>query len=161
MKYDILSESFYSMIPAPPISYMWSRLFDIETTQLKRDALSESSGMRGEVLYQTRGRGGNSFRGRGRAGANRGGRAIQVQSESCFRCGETDHWSKECPRKETVCSWCGIIGHIEKTCYNKANGVARGSRVGVSRGGQGGSTRGGRVAGRYGEGEGEEETESL
>ena len=28
MKYDILRESFYSMIPAAPISYMWSRLFD-------------------------------------------------------------------------------------------------------------------------------------
>ena len=76
MKYDILRESFYSMIPAPPISYMWSRLYDIEKTQMKRDALSEASGMRGEVFYQTRGRGGNSFRGRGRAGANRGGRAI-------------------------------------------------------------------------------------
>ena len=93
------------MTPAPPISYMWSRLYDIETTQLKREAQSEASGMRGEVLYQTRGRGGNSFRGRGRAGANRGGRAIQVQSESCFRCGETDHWSKECPKKESTHSW--------------------------------------------------------
>ena len=156
MKYDILRESFYSMTPAPPISYMWSRLYDIETTQLKREAQSEASGMRGEVLYQTRGRGGNSFRGRGRAGANRGGRAIQVQSESCFRCGETDHWSKECPKKESTCTWCGIVGHIERTCYSKENGSARGSKVGTIRGGRGGSTRGGRGAVRFGEG-GEEE----
>ena len=30
MKYDLLRESYYGMIPSPPISYMWSRLYDIE-----------------------------------------------------------------------------------------------------------------------------------
>ena len=87
---------------------MWSRLFDIETTQIKRDAMDEASGMRGEIPYQSRGRGGSSFRGRGRLGANRGGssggREAQVKSESCLRCGEVDNWRRECPKKESVCS---------------------------------------------------------
>ena len=33
-KYDVLRENFYGMIPTPPISYMWSRLYDIEITQI-------------------------------------------------------------------------------------------------------------------------------
>ena len=74
MKYDVLRESYYSMIPSPPISYLWSRLYDIETTQLKRDALAEASGARGEALYQKGGgRGGSSSRARGRGGGARGG----------------------------------------------------------------------------------------
>ena len=123
--------------------------------------MDEASGMRGEILYQTRGRGGSSFRGRGRSGANRGGisasREAQVKSESCFRCGEVDHWSRECPKKESVCSWCAVVGHIEKTCYSKANGAARGSKGSDNRGGRG-AARGGRGGGysRYGEGDGNE-----
>ena len=105
-KYDILREYFYSLTPAPSISYMWARLFDIGTTQIKRVAMSDSTGMRGEVLYQARGRGGSSFRGRGRAGANRGGsscgRGVEAKSESCFRCGELDHWSRKSQEGECV-----------------------------------------------------------
>ena len=70
-------------------------MFDIETTQKRREAESDSTWMRGEVLIQTRGRGGNSLRGRGRTsskgGCGFGGRGIEVKSESCFRCGKMDH----------------------------------------------------------------------
>ena len=105
-----------------------------------------------------------AIRGKGRAGVNRGGssggREVQVKSESCFRCGEVDHWSREYPKKESVCNWCGGVGHIEKTCYNKANRAARGSRASGNRGGRG-CARGGRGGGhsRYGEGDGDEETD--
>ena len=164
MKYDVLRESFYSAIPTPPISYMWSRLFDIETTQIKRDALSDSARMRAGVLFQTRGRGGSSFKGRGRAsgrgGGVVGGRGTEMKSESCFRCGDLDHWSRECPKKDSVCNWCGLVGHIEKTCYSKANGVARGAKSGGRGGGRTG--RGGRGGGssRFGEGDVDEEDEN-
>lgn len=158
-KFDILRESYFSVTPAPDINYLWRRLYDIETTQKRRETESESSGMRGEVYYQNRGRA-NSFRGRGRA-SNRGtgssgGRGSEMKSESCFRCGELDHWSRECPRKDSVCSWCGLVGHIEKTCYSKANGVARGGKSGGRSGGRTG--RGGRGGGftRFGEGDADE-----
>ena len=68
-----------------------------------------------------------------------------------------DHWSRECPKKDSVCNWCGIVGHIEKTCYSKANGVVRGGRTGGRPGGRTG--RGGRGGGstRFGEGDADEE----
>ena len=117
-------------------------MYDIETTQKRREAEMDSTGMRREMLFQTRGRGGNSFRGRGRTssrgGGVFGGRGVEVKNESRFRCGEMDHWSRKCPKKESVCSWCGIVGHIEKTCYSKANGAVRGGKT-SDRGG--GSTR--------------------
>ena len=155
MKYDVLRESYYGMIPPPPISYLWSRLYDIETTQLKRDALAEASGARGEALYQKGGgRGGSSSRARGRGASGRGGGraggAGDEKNENCFRCGEVDHWARECPRKDTKCNWCGVVGHIEKTCYSKANGNAKGGRGG-GRGGRG-AARGGRSGGYLGEG---------
>ena len=90
--------------------------------------------MRGEVYYQGRGGRGGAARGRGvsRSGACGGSgsdREREVKSEGCFRCGEVDHWSRECPKKDSVCTWCGATGHIEKTCYSKANGSARGGKT--------------------------------
>ena len=104
--YDMLRESFYSMIPAPPFSFMWSRLYDIETTKLKRLALDEASCARAEALYQKGGgRGGSSSRARGRGAGGRGGGRVggsgEKENENCFRCGESDHWARECPKKDT------------------------------------------------------------
>ena len=129
-KYDVLRESYFSVDPAPNISYLWRRMFDIETTQKRRESEAGGSGMRGEAYYQNKGRGSGAFRGRGSLG-NRGGdrgKATEVKAESCFRCGEVDHWSRECPKKDSACNWCGVVGHLEKTCYSKANGAARGER---------------------------------
>ena len=163
-KYDILRESYFAQTPAPEIEYVWDRMYDIETTEKRRAAQTGSSAMIGEVYYQTtRGRG--SARGRGRV-VFRGGRGVQqrmeqVKTENCFRCGEVDHWSRECPKKDSVCSWCGATGHIEKTCYSKLNGAARGGKSnGTGTRGRGsgsaGSGRGGHV--KFGEGqEGEEQ----
>ena len=83
-KFDILRESYFSVIPAPNISYLWSRMFDIESTQRRREAEGDSTSMRGEVYYQTRGRGGGSFRGRGRTrnrgGGSSGGRGSEIKN---------------------------------------------------------------------------------
>ena len=80
-----------------------------------------------------------------------------MKSENCFRCGESDHWSRECPQKDTICTWCAGVGHIEQTCYSKVNGAPRGGKSGVlrSRGrGAGAAGRGGYS--RYGQGADEE-----
>ena len=70
-------------------------MFDIEATQRRREAEGDSTGMRGEVYYQSRGRGRGSLRGRGRTssrgGGNPGGRSSETKNESCFRCEEMDH----------------------------------------------------------------------
>ena len=163
-KFDMLRESYFAQTPAPTIDYIWSRMFDIETTQNRRLAQDEVAGLRAEVYFQSRGRGGTSYRGRGRGGnrgggigGGSGGRGNEVKSEACFRCGDSDHWSRECPKKDSVCTWCGGTGHIEKTCYSKANGSARGGKTGGGRGRGSGRGRGGGYS-RFGEG-GEEEQE--
>ena len=58
-----------------------------------------------------------------------------------------------------MCTWCGAAGHIEKTCYSKANGSARGDKSSRGRGrGRSGRGRGGGYS-KFGEREGEEEEE--
>ena len=133
-KYDILRETFFAQTPAPTIDFVWDRMFGIETTEKRRAVQAGGSEMFGDGYYINKGRGNFRGRGRGRAGG-RGqgrvaGRGSEGKTENCFRCGECDNWSRECPKKDNVCSWCGGVGHTELTCYSKSNGAARGSKVG-------------------------------
>ena len=38
---------------------------------------------------------------------------------TCPRCSKTDHGSKDCPFKETVCNYCQKMGHIQAACLKK------------------------------------------
>lgn len=70
-KFESIRDTFYAQSPEPGIEYIWTRMYDKETAQKRRD---QSSVMRGEVLFQSRGGSrGSSNRGRGRMGSNRGG----------------------------------------------------------------------------------------
>ena len=161
-KFDLLREAYYTKDPAPGIQFLWDRMYDIDSLEKKRALQSEASGMLAEVYYQSA-RGRVNFRGRGRGrGGSYGGRGAArgstEKSEGCFRCGESDHWSRECPQKESVCTWCGGVGHIERTCYSKINGAPRGGKSGVPRGrGRGGGAAGRGGYGRYGDGDQEEQ----
>ena len=90
-KYDILCESYFAQTPAPPIDYIWDRMYDIESTKKRWALQSGASAMAIEIYYQpTRGRG--SFRGRGRGNlSGRSGGGSEGKSTNCFRCGESDH----------------------------------------------------------------------
>ena len=48
-KFDILRESYFAQTPAPGIEYVWDRMFDSETTQIRRSTQSVSS--RAESYY--------------------------------------------------------------------------------------------------------------
>ena len=37
----------------------------------------------------------------------------------CYRCGATQHPSRDCPFKEAECHFCYIKGHLEKVCFAK------------------------------------------
>ena len=73
--------------------------------------------------------------------------------------GASDHWCRECSKKDSVCTWCSGVGHIELTCYSKANGAVRGSKAGgIGTRGRGAGSDGGRSQGG-GHGKYVEETE--
>lgn len=97
-EFDHLRESYFAQTPAPGIQYIWDRMYNIESTERKRASHSEASMMAAEVYYQfARGRG--NFRGKGRRGSY-GGRGVDrgsvEKSENCFKCGESDQWSRDC-----------------------------------------------------------------
>ena len=97
-KYDMMREAYFVQIPVPNINYVWDRMYDIESTE-KRRAVQYGASALGAKGYQ-----GTRGRGRGNQGGRRGGfggRRVtdRVETENCFRCGDTDHWSRECPRK--------------------------------------------------------------
>ena len=47
-KLDMLRESYFAQTTAPNIDYIWNRMFDIETTQIRRSAQDETAGVRSE-----------------------------------------------------------------------------------------------------------------
>ena len=65
---DTIRETDFVQTPTQDIEYIWTRMFDHETTQMRREQLSV---MRGEVYFQNRGRGG-FVRRRGRVAAHSG-----------------------------------------------------------------------------------------
>lgn len=164
-KFHLVRDVYYGQRPLPNIQYLWDMMSISEKAVKRRLAMLEASGSGGGAYYQSGGRGGGragGFRG-GRAGgsgsgAGRSGVFKKLGDDNCYRCGESDHWSNECPKKGSVCGWCGGVGHLEVTCYSKESGVPRGSKAGSPRGGARGGARGrgrGRRGGygRYGEGE--------
>ena len=44
---------------------------------------------------------------------------IRSRTRSCIRCGKTNHHPSNCPALKSTCSYCHIIGHIEKACLKK------------------------------------------
>ena len=105
-KFETIRDTFFAQTPLPGIVYIWERMFDKETSYKRRE---QTAAMRGEGYFQSYGRGVPS-RGRGnrggvpRGGGSGGGRGVDAKNEACFRCGEPDHWSRECPQKESVCT---------------------------------------------------------
>ena len=87
---DVRRESYFAGTPAPGIQYVWDRMFDIETIEMRRAVQSGAPRMVAGVYYQSKGRG--LFRGRGKViPRNRG---ACRDGEKRFRCGEADHWSR-------------------------------------------------------------------
>lgn len=153
-KFDMLLESYYSQTPPPGIDYLWDRMFDIETTEKRRAVQNGASALAAELYYMNlRGQGSSRGRGRGRGGSSSGGSRAGGRSseakEGCYKCGDPDHWSMDCPSKNAACGWCGVIGHSENKCYSKKAGSAKGAKS--SRGGRGGGGRGGTSRGAIGD----------
>lgn len=42
---------------------------------------------------------------------------------TCPRCGQSDHESKNCPFRETVCHFCQKMGHLQAVCLKKRRGA--------------------------------------
>jgi hypothetical protein len=55
---------------------------------------------------------GNSFRQEWKAGM-RG---------HCYGCGNSCHAKAQCPHRQSLCSWCGRPGHLDKVCFQQAAG---------------------------------------
>ena len=126
-KFDNLRESYFAQAVPPGIQYLWERMYDIESQEKKRAIQEDAAGTGAGVYYQS-GRGQGNSRGRG-GRVNSGGRGTEngygKKPENCFRCGESNHWSRECPKKGSECTWCGKIGHAEQRCFSKMSGVKK------------------------------------
>jgi hypothetical protein len=40
----------------------------------------------------------------------------------CYGCGDTRHTKAQCPHGQSLCSWCGRSGHLDKVCFQKVSG---------------------------------------
>ncbi|CAH1101738.1 unnamed protein product [Psylliodes chrysocephalus] len=56
---------------------------------------------------------------------NRNKTTFKPKSDQCYRCGDTRHRAFNCLRKNLVCSYCKIKGHIAKVCLKRLNGQDR------------------------------------
>jgi hypothetical protein len=43
----------------------------------------------------------------------------------CYGCGDTRHAKAQCPHGQSLFSWCGRPGHLDKVCFQKASGKPR------------------------------------
>ena len=51
------------------------------------------------------------------------GESAEKNYRTCFTCGKSYHWNRDCPHKNDVCSYCGTRGHTDNSCYDKRDGI--------------------------------------
>ena len=43
----------------------------------------------------------------------------QEKKTTCFRCGNSGHFSKACPHIKAICSFCNKTGHLQSVCMSR------------------------------------------
>ena len=147
--YDAMKESYWNHEPLQSMDWIWARMTEKERTSKRRGEAKHAAALAFEkaadVYFEGQGgyrggrgaRGSRGDKGRGNGGARGGyvpgggqaGGARDWKVDTCFSCGGSGHYAKDYPHKETVCSYCSGVGHLEKCCYDKQNGKARGLKA--------------------------------
>ena len=143
-KYGMLKMMYFGQAEAPGISWIWAQMgvdeLDDQKEQGERDVealVAKANYAKGNAKhnFSNRGRGGGIDRVGGRGArrgdysGNRGGRFYRGGGggkgagggHSCYTCGHTGHFSRDYPREDETCDYCGAIGRIEFTCFDKKN----------------------------------------